>query len=162
MASSRLERIGTIFTRVEGLLVRGAMKPDDRPVWFDVYRAFPPFLEPKFARPKPEPKPIRQIFYQEDVIRAKFHTKGHGTGAIDLLGQNNETQTKRLVQQYQKFQAEGVPEEELVEKSATAVGAERKEQYEAIKATRAQTPANPESVTAKVLSEADLKNIFKE
>lgn len=79
-----------------------------------------------------------------------------------MLSQNNETQTKRLVQQYQKFQAEGGPEEELVEKSATAVGAERKEQYEAFQATRAQTPANPESVTAKVLSEADLKNIFKE
>lgn len=56
--------------RVEGLLTRGAMKPDDRPLWFDVYRAFPPVAEPKFARPKPEIKPIRPILYQEDILRA--------------------------------------------------------------------------------------------
>lgn len=64
----------TIFilfvNRVEGLLTRGAMKPDDRPLWFDIYKKFPPLMEPKFARPQPEIKPIRQILYQEDVVRA--------------------------------------------------------------------------------------------
>lgn len=59
-----------LLHRVEGLLLRGGMKPDDRPLWFDVYKAFPPLAEPKFARPKPDIKPIRQIFYQEDAIRA--------------------------------------------------------------------------------------------
>lgn len=58
------------FCRVEGLLKNGAMKPDDRPLWYDVYRAFPPAVEPKFARPTPEIKPIRQILYQEDIVRA--------------------------------------------------------------------------------------------
>lgn len=83
-----------------------------------------------------------------------------------MLAQNNDTQTKRLVQQYEKLKAEGVAEEELIEKSATAVGLERKEQYEASTAaafaSKQVTPENPNSVTAKVLSEANLKNIFKE
>lgn len=77
-----------------------------------------------------------------------------------MMSQNNETQTKRLVQQYQKLQSEGVPEEEIIEKSAAVVGAEQKEQYEAFKATKTQSQksTNPESITAKVLSD----DIFKE
>lgn len=59
-----------VYYRVEGLLTRGAVKPDDRPLWFDVYRAFPPLVEPKFAKSKPEMKPLRQILYPEDAVRA--------------------------------------------------------------------------------------------
>lgn len=56
--------------RVQGLLTKGAMKADERPIWFDVYKKFPPIVEPKYARPKPDTKPIRQIFYHEDTVRA--------------------------------------------------------------------------------------------
>lgn len=59
-----------ICYRVEGLLSRGAMKPDDRPLWFDVYKAFPPITEPKYARPNLVVKEIRPILYKEDVLRA--------------------------------------------------------------------------------------------
>ncbi|KAJ8729993.1 hypothetical protein PYW07_017031 [Mythimna separata] len=157
MASSRLERIGTIFTRVEGLLTKGAMRADDRPLWFDVYRAFPPLAEPKFAKPKPEINPIRQILYPEDAIRAKFHSSGHGLGTVSMISPT-ETQTKRLVQQYEKLKSEGVPEEELIEKAAAVVGSER--QLEVAKAK--VTAQSPDSVTAKVLADADIKNIFSE
>nr|XP_021192122.2 probable 28S ribosomal protein S23, mitochondrial [Helicoverpa armigera] len=157
MASSRLERIGTIFTRVEGLLTKGAMRPDDRPLWFDVYRAFPPLTEPKFAKPKPEIKPIRQILYPEDAVRAKFHAKGHGLGAVNMISQT-ETQTKKLIQQYEKLKSEGVPENELIEKSAAVVGSERQ-----LEATIAKVNIqSPNSVTAQVLADADIKNIFSE
>ncbi|CAG9786068.1 unnamed protein product [Diatraea saccharalis] len=161
MASSRLERIGTILTRVEGLLTRGAMKPDDRPLWFDVYRAFPPFTEPKMAKPKPEIKPIRQILYQEDIIRAKFHSKGLGLGTTNILNPNSETHMKRLISQYQKLKSDGVPEEELIEKSAEIVDGERQRQ-ENIKEPKYKNTVSPESVTTQVLAEADLKNIFSE
>lgn len=46
-----------------------------------------------------------------------------------------------------------------MDKSAIAVGAERNEAFKATK-TQTQIPGSPESITAKVLSEADLKNIF--
>ncbi|XP_053607184.1 small ribosomal subunit protein mS23 [Plodia interpunctella] len=160
MASSRLERIGTILTRVEGLLKHGGMKPDDRPLWFDIYRAFPPIAEPKFARPKPDIKPIRQILYKEDVIRAEFHSKGFGTGAVNMLSSTGETQTKRLLQQYDKLKSEGIPQDELIEKSAATVETERQDAI-AAKSSKLVTK-NPESITSKVLAEADLKNIFKE
>ncbi|NP_001091803.1 putative mitochondrial ribosomal protein isoform X1 [Bombyx mori] len=157
MASSRLERIGTIFTRVEGLLSRGAMKPDDRPLWFDVYKAFPPITEPKYARPNLVVKEIRPILYKEDVLRAKFHSNGYGLAPVSLLNQSNETQTKRLVQQYDELKAEGIPEDEIIEKAAQAVAVER-HSYAAQKLN--VTPKNPDSVTAQVLAEADIKNIF--
>ncbi|RVE42125.1 hypothetical protein evm_013237 [Chilo suppressalis] len=159
MASSRLERIGTILTRVEGLLTKGGMKPDDRPLWFDVYRAFPPFAEPRVAKPKPEIKPIRQILYQEDIIRAKFHSKGLGMGAVNILNPNSEPQIKRLIKQYEKLKSEGVPDEELVEKSAAMVASEPRPEN---KSSKIPNTDNPESVTSKVLAEADLKNIFSE
>lgn len=47
----------------------GAMKWEDRPLWFDVYEAFPPKLEPEIDRP-PVMKEIKDIMYPEDIIRA--------------------------------------------------------------------------------------------
>ncbi|XP_026752216.2 probable 28S ribosomal protein S23, mitochondrial [Galleria mellonella] len=160
MASSRLERIGTIFTRVEGLLTRGAMKPDDRPLWFDVYKAFPPITEPKFAKPKPEIKSIRPILYKEDILRAKFHSNGHGLGVVNMLHPTSETHTKKLLQQYKKLKAEGVPEHELIEKSAAVVENERT--VERQEASKAKITGRNQESSAQTLAEADLKNIFKE
>lgn len=55
--------------RATGLLKSGAMKPQDKPLWYDVYEAFPPKYEPRFDRPASKEE-IRQIFYPEDLIRA--------------------------------------------------------------------------------------------
>ncbi|XP_045448521.1 28S ribosomal protein S23, mitochondrial [Melitaea cinxia] len=154
MATSRLERIGTIFSRTESLLLKGPMKPDDRPLWFDVYRAFPPIVEPKFARPKPENKPIRQILYKEDIIRVKFHDKGYGLSS-NMLNLTGETHTKKLIQKYEQLKSQGIPEEELIDKCALGVDSERQEASKT-------TPKNPDSVSSQVLAEANLKNIFKE
>lgn len=45
------------------------MKPQDKPLWYDVYEAFPPKYEPRFDRPALKTE-IPDIFYPEDVIRA--------------------------------------------------------------------------------------------
>jgi len=45
------------------------MKPEDKPIWYDVYETFPPKIEPVFGRKDPD-IPIRNILYQEDIIRA--------------------------------------------------------------------------------------------
>lgn len=68
MASSRLEKIGTIYSRVSGLIKSGAMKFEDRPIWYDIYQKLPPDSEPKFDQ-KPDLTPIRPIFYAEDKER---------------------------------------------------------------------------------------------
>ena len=81
MAQTRLEKIGTIYSRLLGLYKSGAAPYETRPLWFDVYEAFPPKYEPRWDRHQlsygtggnvaklgPPPK----ILYKEDVIRAQF------------------------------------------------------------------------------------------
>lgn len=47
----------------------GALKPDDKPLWYDLYAAFPPKLEPRYDRVAPNIT-VKDIFYKEDLIRA--------------------------------------------------------------------------------------------
>jgi small subunit ribosomal protein S23 len=54
---------------VQGLLRTGALKEADKPVWYDVFAAFPPRIEPKYERYISERVPVN-ILYGEDVIRA--------------------------------------------------------------------------------------------
>jgi len=74
MAGSRLDRIGTIFSRTTGLLKAGGIKYPDRPLWYDIYRVFPPKYEPHVDR-ESEKKEIMEIFYKEDKYRALFFKK---------------------------------------------------------------------------------------
>ncbi|KAG5680438.1 hypothetical protein PVAND_009946 [Polypedilum vanderplanki] len=69
MAFSRLEKIGNIYTRVTGLLRAGAMKWEDRPLFYDIYTAFPPIKENVYMEEAPKIK-VREIFYAEDQERA--------------------------------------------------------------------------------------------
>ncbi|XP_076049240.1 mitochondrial ribosomal protein S23 [Oratosquilla oratoria] len=124
MASSRLEKIGTIYTRVNGLLKSGAMKPKDKPLWYDIYEAFPPKYEPNYDRPVVN-KNIPQILYHEDVIRAKFYKKYHSPGTIHLSEYKSRPSICQVfITEYQKLQADKcVAEEELMEKAALALEA---------------------------------------
>ncbi|KAK3869068.1 hypothetical protein Pcinc_025595 [Petrolisthes cinctipes] len=124
MAGARLEKIGTIFTRVTGLLNSGAMKPQDKPLWYDIYEAFPPKYEPRFDRP-PVNRDIPPIFYPEDVIRANFYKKYGSTGTINLSDRNpRPSLCQRFVQEYQRFESEGnTPEDKLMEEAALTLEA---------------------------------------
>lgn len=52
-----------------GLLRTGGVKATNKPIWFEVWQAFPPKADPVLDRPE-DPKPLRQIYYPEDKIRA--------------------------------------------------------------------------------------------
>ena len=45
------------------------MKFEDRPIFFDIYKAFPPLKEPKFRPEVDTSIKIRPIFYAEDKER---------------------------------------------------------------------------------------------
>jgi len=57
------------FCRLKGLLRSGALKEEDKPMWYDIYEAFPPHYEPSFDRLAPDIL-IRNVLYPEDTIRA--------------------------------------------------------------------------------------------
>lgn len=98
MASSRLEKIGTIYTRTTGLIKSGALRFEDRPLWYDLYEAFPPKEEPRYDRPAPNIK-LRQIFYEEDKIRAMFHKNNKQVGTVTLTS-DAKSLTQKFIECY--------------------------------------------------------------
>lgn len=52
-----------------GMLQKNVLSVEEKPVWFDVYALHPPFEEPRYDR-IPENVVVRDIFYEEDIIRA--------------------------------------------------------------------------------------------
>ncbi|XP_060522209.1 small ribosomal subunit protein mS23 [Cylas formicarius] len=102
MAGSRLEKIGTIYTRVSGLIQSGALNWQDRPLWFDIYKAFPPKEEPQFDRPVPNMK-LKKIFYEEDRIRAIFHRNNKQIGTINL-NSDQESLTQKFINVYSQLE----------------------------------------------------------
>ena len=64
----RIDQGNFAFCRVSGLLKSGALKPSEKPLWYDIYAAHPPAVEPKMSRPVPTEQPV-DIIYIEDVLR---------------------------------------------------------------------------------------------
>ncbi|KAK4874920.1 hypothetical protein RN001_014280 [Aquatica leii] len=127
MARSRLEKIGTIYSRTKGLLQSGALQWEDRPIWYDLYEAFPPIEEPRYDRPAPN-IPIRKIFYEEDKVRALFHNRNKHIGTINMFNNTSTTLTKKFIQAYttldEKYKGE-VSQEQLYEEAIELVQREK-------------------------------------
>ena len=94
MAQTRLEKVGTIYSRVSSLLKTKAIPPENKPVWYDIYESFPPKYEPRFDRQPSSDKDNsqrsqRSLLYKEDFIRAKFYRQfgNHLREVYDLKGQ---------------------------------------------------------------------------
>ncbi|XP_068969629.1 small ribosomal subunit protein mS23 [Bombus flavifrons] len=114
MAQSRTERIGTIFTRITSLLHADVLHPDNLPMWYEIYKAYPPKHEPTFSR-KPSTINIQKIFYEEDIIRAKFH-KDVSLPMIDMK-KDTITQTQIFFTIYDCLLQGGVNKNEAYEKA---------------------------------------------
>uniref|UniRef100_A0A9L0SYV4 Small ribosomal subunit protein mS23 n=1 Tax=Equus caballus TaxID=9796 RepID=A0A9L0SYV4_HORSE len=101
--------------RTRDLIRAGVLK--EKPLWFDIYNAFPPLREPVFRRPRlrygKAKAPIQDIFYHEDRIRAKFYaTYGSGQKAFDLFNPNFKSTCQRFVEKYIELQKLGEADEE--------------------------------------------------
>lgn len=79
-----------------------------------------------------------------------------------MLTPEGETTTKKILKHYTKLQAEGVPEDQIIEKCAAAVEGERRKPAATSTVIDTVTSDKPKSATQQVLAEADIKNIFKE
>ncbi|XP_056329680.1 28S ribosomal protein S23, mitochondrial isoform X2 [Danio aesculapii] len=127
MAGSRLEKFGTVYTRVRDLLRAGVLKPEEKPIWYDVYAAFPPKREPLYQKPRrpkvPAADPVPQLFYKEDEIRAKFfEVYGNGPKAFELLKPNFISSCQKFVMKYSELESRGdIKPELLFEETAKAL-----------------------------------------
>jgi small subunit ribosomal protein S23 len=103
MAGSRAEKIKTVFSRVQGLLQTGALKESDKPVWYEVYAAFPPRVEPKYERAVRTDEPIN-VLYREDAIRAKFYNTFVQPDVIDMRQKDVSSVCQRFVEKHQELE----------------------------------------------------------
>lgn len=107
--------------RTSGLLRSGALKAEDKPIWFDVYAAFPPLAEPRFDRPAPNVA-VREIFYAEDAARARYHRHASKQlGAMNLSDTKYQTQTQQFLATYAHIQAQGAISDEAIFDAAVEV-----------------------------------------
>ncbi|KAJ7308897.1 hypothetical protein JRQ81_008172 [Phrynocephalus forsythii] len=101
-----------------------------KPIWYEVYAAFPPLVDTTYQDAKPEDDnkedPIRPILYPEDKIRAKFYrVYGNGPRAFVLSRLNFKSPCQRFVEKYNRLQQRGeVDEDKLFEETAKALMAE--------------------------------------
>jgi len=161
-----------ISCRVQGLLRGGAMKTEDKPIWYDVYAAFPPKLEPRFDRPAPE-IPVRNIFYAEDVVRAyvtnkepafsishnstyldrKLHKQNKPQETISLFDHRRSTQSQQFVQIYQDLKAQGALDEQRIYETALDLLAEQRQQSRLEASTEDSLPEQDAESKTQLLSD---------
>ncbi|XP_074701406.1 small ribosomal subunit protein mS23 [Strix aluco] len=124
MAGSRLQKIGSVFSRTRNLLRIGVI---EKPLWFDVYAAFPPLREPVYRVPRPRYGKVKDvippIFYQEDQVRARFYRiYGSGPRPFDLSQLNYKSTCQRFVEKFNELKEEGkIEEEKLFEETGKAL-----------------------------------------
>ncbi|XP_033337844.2 mitochondrial ribosomal protein S23 [Megalopta genalis] len=114
MAHSRAEKIGTVFSRMTALVKGGAITESNIPIWYNIYKAFPPKYEPLYSRPASK-KPIRDIFYEEDILRAKFHEDVRFLQPVNLKSKKH-SETQFVLNTYSEYLKEGFSETEAYEK----------------------------------------------
>ena len=135
MAQSRLEKIGTIYSRVTGLYKSGAIKQEQLPLWYPIYevggqvrsgqvrsgqvrsvslatycQAFPPKYEPRWDRTAEE-KPLVKIIYPEDRVRARFYRQ-FGDGELVNLFSEEKPTSQLFVDKYLALAKTGTFEEQ--------------------------------------------------
>uniref|UniRef100_A0A914Y0Q2 Small ribosomal subunit protein mS23 n=1 Tax=Panagrolaimus superbus TaxID=310955 RepID=A0A914Y0Q2_9BILA len=99
---TRVERSAPIFSRITGLIRSGQMKWENRPLWYDVYAAAPPFVDPiwDIKMPKAD-EPIRSIMYKEDVIRAKFYSEFRNSGVTAVENSSKPSLCEQFIDQFE-------------------------------------------------------------
>ncbi|XP_054650229.1 28S ribosomal protein S23, mitochondrial isoform X2 [Dunckerocampus dactyliophorus] len=118
-------------SRIRDLMRAGVIKPTEKPIWYDVYEAFPPTREPLYVKTytrsrDKKPDPVPEIFYTEDEVRAKFYDQyGMGLRPFDLSKSNFVSTCQRFVDKYAELKSQSEMDKSvLFEETAKALLAE--------------------------------------
>uniref|UniRef100_A0A3Q3WCG8 Small ribosomal subunit protein mS23 n=1 Tax=Mola mola TaxID=94237 RepID=A0A3Q3WCG8_MOLML len=111
MAAIRKYFCDCMIDRVRDLMRSGVIKPQEKPIWYDVYGAFPPKREPLHVKSLIRPctkkdDTVPEIFYGEDAVRARFFVLyGMGPRPFDLSKSNFVSTCQRFVEKYTEFKS---------------------------------------------------------
>ncbi|KAL8562577.1 hypothetical protein ACOMHN_045842 [Nucella lapillus] len=106
---------------VQGLVRAGAMRPADRPVWCQVYEAFPPAQPPHYQRPLPPPTHAPALLYPEDLVRVQFYKTYGNPDVVDLTNERVKTTCQRFVDKYLELVQSQGPGTDVFEATALAL-----------------------------------------
>ncbi|KAI0981245.1 hypothetical protein GJ496_006239 [Pomphorhynchus laevis] len=91
MLCSRSYKVGSIYSRLKGLISGGLLPVENAPIWMNIYERCPPSREPIYRATRYGDKldPITvtdppNIIYVEDVYRARFFKRFEQDDVIDL------------------------------------------------------------------------------
>ncbi|XP_053177221.1 28S ribosomal protein S23, mitochondrial [Scomber japonicus] len=127
MAGSRLEKFGTVFTRIRDLMRSGVIQSAEKPIWYDIYKAFPPKRDPLHVKQHTRActkkhQTVPEIFYREDDVRAKFYDQ-YGMGPpLDLSKSNFVSTSQRFADKYSELKSQsGLDDSALFEETGKAL-----------------------------------------
>ncbi|XP_024910771.1 small ribosomal subunit protein mS23 isoform X2 [Cynoglossus semilaevis] len=90
----------------------GVMQSNEKPIWYDVYKAFPPKRDPLYVKPYTRvivkrPDLVPEIFYKEDKVRAKFYEKyGPSPRVFELIKSSHVSLSQKFVDKYTELQSQ--------------------------------------------------------
>lgn len=106
---SRLWKIGSIFSRLSGMVESGHLKGTDIPLWYAVYKRFPPVREPRYLSltegDLPTPYEPPKILYDEDIIRQAYYEDVDDGEIIKLKNNDRKTRSQVFIDEYFKLKA---------------------------------------------------------
>ncbi|CAF1465716.1 unnamed protein product [Rotaria magnacalcarata] len=106
---SRLWKIGSIFSRLSGMVEGGHLKGPEIPIWYSIYKRFPPVREPRFLSltegdiPKPYEPP--KLLFDEDIIRKDYYEDVEDGEIIKLKNNDRKSRSQVFIDEYFKLKS---------------------------------------------------------
>jgi small subunit ribosomal protein S23 len=106
---SRLWKIGSIFSRLSGMIEGGHLKSTDIPIWYSIYKRFPAIREPRYLSltegdvPKPYEPP--KLLYDEDIIRQAYYEDIDDGEIIKLKNNDRKSRSQVFIDEYFKLKS---------------------------------------------------------
>ncbi|UJR25634.1 hypothetical protein I4U23_006986 [Adineta vaga] len=106
---SRLWKVGSIFSRLSGMIEGGHLKSADIPIWYSIYKRFPPIREPRYLTltegdvPKAYEPP--KILYDEDIIRQAYYENIEDGEIIKLKNNDRKSRSQVFIDEYFKLKS---------------------------------------------------------
>ena len=128
MPLARVERVGSVYSRMSFLVRHGAIRAQYKPLWLDVYEAFPPKYEPRYDRKAElDGTEVPKILYKEDAVRARFYRQFGERHEVYRMNDNAEpAASQRFVKAYEQEMESsgGADERELFTRAVDKLEAE--------------------------------------
>lgn len=106
---SRLWKVGSIFSRLSGMIENGHIKSTNIPIWYSIYQRFPPVREPRYLSltegdiPRPSEPP--KLLYDEDIIRQAYYEDVDDGEIIKLKNNERKSRSQMFIEEYFKLKS---------------------------------------------------------